>query len=590
LANAALPKSGGTVTGNLEIGTTGSLIFEGATADAFETTLAVVDPTADRTITLPNVTGTVVTTGDAGTVTSTMILDGTIVDADVNASAAIALSKLATGALPTAITVASANIVDGSILNADVNASAAIAGTKISPDFGSQNRTSTGTSTAASFIPTSSSAPTNGVYLPAANSVAISTNGTGRLFVSSNGQIAIGTSSFSSFVNLVAPATTAYGSLDTTTDTYGYLIFKNVGTTCGYFGPGALSAGTNLGISTEGAKALVFGTNNTERARIDSSGRLLVGTSSASGNALLQVNAQASANGNAFRASHRIADPGTAITQTGTGAPYISYLYGFSSAQTATAIAINGEDFASGLPSGLQLEFNNLRSSGAVANGDRLGRIAFGGDDATNIIPAAFITAEVDGTPGANDMPGRLVFSTTADGAATPTEAMRINNQRELLIGTTTRTANGGVLQVSNGITFPATAVACTDPNTLDDYEEGTWTPSLGGTATYTTQVGRYTKTGRVVVASFIVGINTIGTGSDTTLSGLPFTVNAATQGGGTVSYYQGINVSAVYIEPYTFNSTNIYFYGSTAAAASLSTLSVFKNSAYVQGYVIYEV
>ena len=54
-----LAKSGGTITGNLEIGTAGSLTFEGSTADAFETTLAVTDPTADRTITLPDATGTV---------------------------------------------------------------------------------------------------------------------------------------------------------------------------------------------------------------------------------------------------------------------------------------------------------------------------------------------------------------------------------------------------------------------------------------------------------------------------------------------------------------------------------------------------
>jgi hypothetical protein len=56
---------------------------------------------------------------------------GTVVDADVSASAAIALSKLATGALPTAITVASANLVDGTIVNADINATAAIAGSKL---------------------------------------------------------------------------------------------------------------------------------------------------------------------------------------------------------------------------------------------------------------------------------------------------------------------------------------------------------------------------------------------------------------------------------------------------------------------------
>ena len=54
---------------------TTSVIFEGSTADAFETTLTVIDPTADRTITLPNVTGTVVTTGDTATVTSVMLVD-----------------------------------------------------------------------------------------------------------------------------------------------------------------------------------------------------------------------------------------------------------------------------------------------------------------------------------------------------------------------------------------------------------------------------------------------------------------------------------------------------------------------------------
>ena len=90
-----LALAGGTVTGELLIGNTGSLAFEGSTDNAFETYLAVVDPTADRTITLPDVSGTVVTTGDTGSVTSTMIADGTIVNADINASAAIGFSKLA---------------------------------------------------------------------------------------------------------------------------------------------------------------------------------------------------------------------------------------------------------------------------------------------------------------------------------------------------------------------------------------------------------------------------------------------------------------------------------------------------------------
>lgn len=109
---------GGTMTGNFNMGEDADITFEGATDDAHETTLTVADPTADRTITLPNVTGTVITTGDTGTVTSTMIADGTVTSTD---------------------------IADGTIVNADVNASAAIDGTKVSPDFGSQNIQTTGT-------------------------------------------------------------------------------------------------------------------------------------------------------------------------------------------------------------------------------------------------------------------------------------------------------------------------------------------------------------------------------------------------------------------------------------------------------------
>ena len=83
---------------------TGDLVFEGSIDDTNETTLAITNPTADRTITLPDTTGTVVTTGDTGTVSNTMlagnsvdsskITDGSIVNADINASAAIDGSKL----------------------------------------------------------------------------------------------------------------------------------------------------------------------------------------------------------------------------------------------------------------------------------------------------------------------------------------------------------------------------------------------------------------------------------------------------------------------------------------------------------------
>ena len=113
LAAAALPKAGGTVTGDITLGVNIGIQFEGTTDDANETRLIAADPTADRTITLPNVTGTVVTTGDSGTVTSAMIANGTIVNADINASAAITDTKLAT--ISTAGKVSGTAITSGTI-------------------------------------------------------------------------------------------------------------------------------------------------------------------------------------------------------------------------------------------------------------------------------------------------------------------------------------------------------------------------------------------------------------------------------------------------------------------------------------------
>ncbi len=86
-----------TFTGTVLLGQNAVLAFEGSADDANETTITVTNPTADRTITFPDVTGNVVTTGDTGTVTSTMIANATIADADISASAEIAVSKLANG-------------------------------------------------------------------------------------------------------------------------------------------------------------------------------------------------------------------------------------------------------------------------------------------------------------------------------------------------------------------------------------------------------------------------------------------------------------------------------------------------------------
>jgi len=148
-----LARAGGEMTGELLIGVNGSLVFEGSgTDDAFETTLTVVSPTtSDKVITLPNITGTVITTGDTGTVTGTMLANDTIQNVDIKSDAAIAFSKLAaltsaqilvgngsnvaTGVAVTGdISINNAGltaIAAGVIVDADISGSAAITGSKI---------------------------------------------------------------------------------------------------------------------------------------------------------------------------------------------------------------------------------------------------------------------------------------------------------------------------------------------------------------------------------------------------------------------------------------------------------------------------
>jgi hypothetical protein len=92
------------------------------------------------------------------------------------------------------------------------------------------------------------------------------------------------------------------------------------------------------------------------------------------------------------------------------------------------------------------------------------------------------------------------------------------------------------------GVQFPATQVASTDPNNFDDYEEGTWVPVLGGDTgatgqTYVTQVGTYTKKGREVTVHFDLQLSVLGTlnGTIAAITGLPFTNSAAGSCSGSV-------------------------------------------------------
>jgi hypothetical protein len=99
-------------------------------------------------------------------------------------------------------------------------------------------------------------------------------------------------------------------------------------------------------------------------------------------------------------------------------------------------------------------------------------------------------------------------------------------------IQTTTTISVGNATPSSSGagITFPATQSASSDANTLDDYEEGTWTPSFFGTVTagsptYTNRLAAYTKVGRSVSVTCYMSItNKGGMAGNLQISGLPFT------------------------------------------------------------------
>jgi hypothetical protein len=158
--------------------------------------------------------------------------------------------------------------------------------------------------------------------------------------------------------------------------------------------------------------AMTFWTYNQERARIDSSGRLLVGTSTARGNFF-----------------------GT------TGQEWRFQIEGVGYLNAAQAIIANSGDALGSYLNFAKTRGSSVGSNTIVQSGDALGVIDFHGADGTDFAHGARITAEVDGTPGNNDLPTRLVFSTTADGAATPTERLRITSAGLVGIGTSAPSA-----------------------------------------------------------------------------------------------------------------------------------------------------
>jgi hypothetical protein len=146
-----------------------------------------------------------------------------------------------------------------------------------------------------------------------------------------------------------------------------------------------------------------------------------------------------------------------------------------------------------------------------------------------------------------------------------------------------------------SGITFPATQSASSDANTLDDYEEGTWTPTYSGdvsnpTITYNRQNGRYVKIGQFVQITAEIETNSVSGGSgNLLLTGLPFTgLNDRYTGCGVTGYASNFTTQAPRTGYVVANTTNIYLtWQTTATSQDSMSVSVLTNGS-AKNYLIF--
>lgn len=153
-----------------------------------------------------------------------------------------------------------------------------------------------------------------------------------------------------------------------------------------------------------------------------------------------------------------------------------------------------------------------------------------------------------------------------------------------------TLTTGSVIVADGQGIDFSATPGTGTS-ELFADYEEGTWTPSLGGSTTYLAQGGRYTKIGRIVNFQGILYINAIGTGSTTQITGLPFTLASGL--GGAVCAVPSFGGSATAVSSMNLNvsGTTIYCQSNVIASTTNQTANaVFANSTYFEFSGTYQV
>ena len=164
-----------------------------------------------------------------------------------------------------------------------------------------------------------------------------------------------------------------------------------------------------------------------------------------------------------------------------------------------------------------------LESPVIVNSGDTAGQVQFRGYNGTNYQNAAMIRTQIEGTPSETSMPGTLTFLTRPAVGANPVARVEVGPEGEFRI-----------LSGCPGIDFsrlqPAATNGTMTSETLDAYEEGTWTPAGGNNFNGITNAdGSYVRVGNIVWISFQFNYTSLDSATDTTLiTGLPFAAQNA--------------------------------------------------------------
>ena len=243
----------------------------------------------------------------------------------------------------------------------------------------------------------------------------------------------------------------------------------------------------------------------------------------------------------------------------------------------------------------IQSSANKSFKSNSTSSGDYVRMYAGGGTAQWDIYGNGELLRMGDNSSSATakvqfDNPTFHRSTATTTGVAALTAKQEVNNGGYLIFDgknssdtTVFSVSHNGRVAVSDGIDFSANGNAAgMTSELLDDYEEGTWTPSVGGNATYNTQDGTYTKIGNLVYCACRITINVLGTGSATAFGGLPFTPSqtGSINAGGGVSYYNSSATSVAFIGiQVSTNTNNVLIVGTSGAQANITNgVTFFQN------------